>query len=271
MLRDRLWTRVAGAAVVSATLAPGGSFVSFLEEAGLAGLSTRTFDLQSPFDYPSRGRLLVMPMRTDPRNHAAHTKEVTRVMPRLIQTLGTLALFASQRQMNEVYEGLSQELRSDVLVQGSLPKAELLRQHRERIARGKRSILFGLAALAEGVDLPGEQCSHVIICKLPFSCVADPVQAAKAEWLESQGRSPFEDMALPTVGIRLAQAAGRLLRRESDSGIVTVLDPRLGSTPWGRKLLAGLPPFAASIFPDDADAFLKGTAMTSPKSTAEAA
>jgi ATP-dependent DNA helicase DinG len=212
-----------------------------------------------------------MPMRSDPRNHAAHTKEVTRIMPRLIQTLGTLTLFASQRQMKEVYDGLSEELRSDVLMQGTLPKAELLRQHRERIARGKRSVLFGLAALAEGVDLPGEQCSHVIICKLPFSCIADPVEEAKAEWLESQGRSAFEDMALPTVGIRLAQAAGRLLRRETDSGIVTVLDRRLGSTQWGRKLLAGLPPFATSIFPDDADTLLKDATWTSQMNAAEAA
>jgi ATP-dependent DNA helicase DinG len=271
MLRERLWTRVGGAAAVSATLAPGGSFDSFLDEAGLTGLTTRLLDLQSPFDYPSRARLLVMPMRSDPRNHAAHTREVTRVLPRLIQTLGTLTLFASRRQMTEVYEGLDEELRAQVLMQGTLPKAELLRQHRQRIADGERSILFGLQAMSEGLDLPGEQCSHVIICKLPFSCIADPVEEAKAEWLESQGRSAFEHMALPTVGIRLAQAAGRLLRRETDSGIVTVLDRRLGSTAWGRKLLEGLPPFATSIFPDDVDASLRGLPSEGVAREAEAA
>lgn len=271
MLRDRLWERVGGAAVVSATLAPGGSFDSFLDEAGLTRLKTRLLDLQSPFDYPSRARLLIMPMRSDPRNHAAHTREVTRILPRLIQTLGTLTLFASSRQMTEVYEGIDEDLRAQVLMQGTLPKTELLRQHRQRIASGERSILFGLQAMSEGLDLPGDQCSHVIICKLPFSCIADPVEEAKAEWLESQGRSAFEHMALPTVGIRLAQAAGRLLRRETDSGIVTVLDRRLGSTAWGRKLLEGLPPFATSIFPDDVDASLRGVPSEGAVREAEAA
>lgn len=271
MLQEKLWTRVGGAAVVSATLAPGGSFEPFVTEAGLSDMTTRTLDVKSPFDYAKRARLLVMPMRTDPRNHATHTREVTRVMPRLIRSRGTLVLFASRKQLEEVYEGLDEALRAIVLRQGALPKAELLRRHRQRIATGQKSVLFGLAAFAEGIDLPGEQCSHVIICKLPFSCVADPIEEAKAEWLEAQGRSAFDDMALPTVGIRLAQAAGRLMRTETDWGMVTVLDRRLGSTAWGRQLLAGLPPFAISIFPENADALLASLSSPCGGKEAEAA
>ncbi|HPA02575.1 MAG TPA: helicase C-terminal domain-containing protein, partial [Chiayiivirga sp.] len=170
--------------------------------------------------------------------------EVAALLPALLEAQqGALVLFASGRQMQRVAEGLPEALRAQVLVQGSTSKRELLQRHKARIDQGQRSVLFGLASLSEGVDLPGAYCTHLILAKLPFAVPDDPVEQARREWLEGQGRSAFLERAVPEVGIRLAQAVGRLLRAPDDRGIVTVLDPRLGSTAWGRRLLAGLPPF----------------------------
>ena len=93
------------------------------------------------------------------------------------------------------------------------------------------------------MDLPGDYCTHVVIAKLPFAVPSSPMEQARREWVERQGRSAFMVLNVPEVGIRLAQAVGRLLRTQEDSGTVTVLDPRLGNTHWGRLLLRSLPPF----------------------------
>jgi len=132
-------------------------------------------------------------------------------------------------------------------MQGECSRRELLERHRARIDAGERSVLFGLASLAEGVDLPGEYCTHVICAKLPFSVPDNPLEETRREWIEAQGRSAFLERSVPEVGIRLAQATGRLLRTDDDHGTVTVLDPRLGRTHWGRMLLRGLPPFRIVI------------------------
>ena len=135
------------------------------------------------------------------------------------------------------------DAREQVLVQGSTSKRELLARHRVRIDQGQRSVLFGLASLSEGVDLPGAYCTHLVVAKLPFAVPDDPVEQTRREWIEAQGRSAFHERSVPEVGIRLAQAVGRLLRTPQDHGRVTVLDPRLAGTAWGRRLLDGLPPY----------------------------
>jgi len=99
-----------------------------------------------------------------------------------------------------------------------MSKAEILDAHRQRIDSGKSSTIFGLASFAEGVDLPGDYCGHVIIAKLPFSAPDDPIDAAHAELLESAGRNPFMVLTVPSAALRLLQACGRLLRTETDSG-----------------------------------------------------
>lgn len=92
-------------------------------------------------------------------------------------------------------------------------------------------------------DLPGAYCTHLVVAKLPFAVPDDPVEQTRREWIEAQGRSAFHERSVPEVGIRLAQAVGRLLRTPQDHGRVTVLDPRLAGTAWGRRLLDGLPPY----------------------------
>ena len=113
----------------------------------------------------------------------------------------------------------------------------------EAIEARRGSIIFGLSSFAEGVDLPGKLCSHVIIAKLPFSVPTSPVEAATAEWIESKGGSPFMKMSMPDCSLKLIQAAGRLIRTETDSGRLTILDRRLVNSRWGKLLLDALPPF----------------------------
>ncbi|WP_406625377.1 ATP-dependent DNA helicase DinG [Acidovorax sp. SDU_ACID1] len=244
-LRRLLWDRAGAAVLTSATLRGCGSFDMFLEESGLNALpGVHLLALLSPFSYETQAELHLPAMRTHPRDAAAHTEEVARQLPTLLAAQpGALVLFASARQMHQVAQALPEALRSEILVQGSLSKRQLLERHKARIDQGLRSVLFGLASLSEGVDLPGRYCTHVIIAKLAFGVPDDPVEQARREWIEDQGRSAFDERSLPEAGIRLAQAVGRLLRTPQDHGTVTVLDPRLGTTAWGRRLLAGLPPF----------------------------
>ncbi|RCW65133.1 ATP-dependent DNA helicase DinG [Pseudorhodoferax soli] len=248
-LRELLWERVGAAVLTSATVRACGRFDLFLEEAGLRGLSAlKLLHVSSPFDYASKATLHIPAVQADPRDPTSHGQEVSSRLPALLeQQRGTLVLFASGRQMREVHAALPKHLRDLVLMQGVVARRELIARHRERIDAGQCSVLFGLASLAEGVDLPRDYCTHVICAKLPFSVPDGPVEQARREWIEAQGRSAFLERSVPEVGIRLAQATGRLLRTDDDYGTVTVLDPRLGSTRWGRMLLRGLPPFRIVI------------------------
>ncbi|MCU7369983.1 ATP-dependent DNA helicase DinG [Paucibacter sp. O1-1] len=248
-LRTLLWDRAGAAVLTSATMQACGSFDLFMEESGLkAWQGVRALSLPSPFDHAAQAELHLPRMRSHPRDAEAHTGEVAALLPALLEapggmSLGSLVLFSSGRQMQQVEQALPQALREQVLMQGRMSKRELLALHRRRIDQGMRSVLFGLASLSEGVDLPGAYCTHLVVAKLPFAMPDDPVEQTRREWIEAQGRSAFLERSVPEVGIRLAQAVGRLLRTPEDRGRVTVLDPRLAGTPWGRRLLAGLPPF----------------------------
>ena len=134
-----------------------------------------------------------------------------------------------------------------VLVQGHLSRQETLNQHKARIDQGKKSTLFGLASFAEGVDLPGAYCEHVVIAKIPFTVPDDPVEAALAEWIEARGGNPFMEIAVPDASLKLVQACGRLLRNEQDKGSVTLLDRRVVTQRYGKAILNSLPPFKRQI------------------------
>ncbi len=247
-LAERLWTKVCAAAAASATLRACGSFEPFLRDSGLNGLHRlRTMALPSPFRHHHLSTLLVPQLAADPRDAQAHTAEVLALLPTLLHCQGTLVLFCSATQMQAVRAALPERIASRILMQGALGKAALLREHRRRIERGEVSIIFGLASFYEGVDLPGRLLEHVIIAKLPFRSPGEPIEQARAAALAAQGRSYFEEVALPEVSLRLQQAVGRLIRSEADRGTVTILDRRIGQTHWGRRLLAGLPPMRKYI------------------------
>ena len=248
-LENLLWSKAAAVVLASATLTACGEFQMFLKTTGLNRYpKTEVMALESPFDYATQAKLIVPRMRYSPEQAEQHTVEVVDRLPPFIGTHGTLVLFTSAAQMKQVFASIPTALRADVLLQGEVSNGEILKQHRERIAAEKRSIIFGLASFAEGIDLPGKECETVIIAKLPFSQPTDPIQAAKAEWIESNGGSAFAEMVLPEASMKLAQLVGRLIRRESDTGQVIILDKRLVTKRYGKQLLSGLPPFEVELF-----------------------
>lgn len=249
MLRNGLWSRAAGAVLTSATLTALGRFDRMRLACGLdEDDGTRYLSLASPFDYRNRAVLHVPRMDSDPRDPEAHTRELIRVLPGILEPEGgTLVLFASARQLDAVYEGLPALWQGRILRQRESPRVDLLAAHARAVEAGEPSVIFGLAGFAEGVDLPGELCRHVVIAKLPFAVPDSPVEATLAEWLESRGRNPFMDITVPDAGMKLVQACGRLLRSEADSGRVTVLDRRLLTHRYGKALLNGLPPFGREL------------------------
>ena len=187
-------------------------------------------------------------MDCDPGDPEAHTQAIIELLPGLLEgETGSLMLFSSRRQMSDVYEGLPGTWRERILVQGDYSKQEILRRHREAVDAGACSAIFGLASFAEGVDLPGKYCSHVIIAKIPFAVPDSPLESALAEWVESQGRNAFMEISVPDAALRLLQASGRLLRTEQDTGKVTLLDRRVVTRRYGKAILDSLPPFKREV------------------------
>ena len=247
LLASRLWRRAAGALLTSATLQSLGSFDLLLRQTGLQWLpDTTTLALESPFDFGSQGELYLPRLPVSPKDANGHTLMVAEWLPQLIdlrQGIGTLVLFSSRKQMQEVAMRLPTEYLDALLVQGDMPKAVLLAQHLQRIQNNLASVIFGLDSFAEGLDLPGFACMHVVIAKLPFSMPDNPIDKTLSDWISDQGGNPFMEITVPEASIKLIQAVGRLIRTESDMGRITILDSRLTSASYGKKMLAALPPF----------------------------
>ncbi|MDF7675417.1 ATP-dependent DNA helicase DinG [Neisseriaceae bacterium ESL0693] len=246
-LASGLWRRAAGAVLTSATLRSLGSFDLLLQQTGLHWLTeTKTLALDSPFDFAQQGELYIPPLNSSPKDAEAHTAEIVQWLPQLIsasEPIGTLVLFSSRRQMQEVALRLPVSHLPLLLIQGELPKQVLLTRHHETVAAGRASIIFGLDSFAEGLDLPGDACVQVIIAKLPFSMPDNPIEKTRSRWIEERGGNPFMEITVPEASIKLIQAVGRLIRTETDYGRVTILDKRIITARYGKQLLACLPPF----------------------------
>ena len=250
LLRSQLWRHVRGAVVTSASLVTCGDFKHFLHESGLVwddAVATR--EVQSPFDHAKQGRLVVVQTAADPKDVDGYTREMLDLLLddlRQVQR-GALVLFTSKTQMRQAQalleRGEHADLRERVLVQGEASRTVLLRRHAQRVGDGEASILFGLQSFGEGLDLPGELCEWVFITKLPFASPNDPVGQARADWLKSQGRDPFNELVVPATGARLLQWTGRALRAETDEAVVVCYDARLLRQAYGRRMLQGLPPY----------------------------
>tara|TARA_R110002072_G_scaffold84070_2_gene190653 strand:+ start:7748 stop:9874 length:2127 start_codon:yes stop_codon:yes gene_type:complete len=242
ILQDCLWSRASGVIITSATITALNSFDRFRLHSG-APPEANYKVVASPFNY-QQATFTVPAMDCDPGNAQAHTDAVIRQLPTLLDHgEGSLVLFSSRRQMLEVYQGVTGEFGGRILMQGDYSKQEILRRHKQAIDDGDGSVIFGLASFAEGVDLPGAYCRHVVIAKIPFAVPDSPLEAALAEWVEAQGRNAFMEISVPDAALRLVQASGRLLRTEQDTGRITLLDRRILTKRYGRAILDSLPPF----------------------------
>lgn len=246
LLRQFLWSQVRGAIVTSASLTSCGSFDYFLKEAGLSNKPYVTaLEVASPFNYSTQGSLTVVHTRAEPKQADAYTAEMVAALMDDIEQVkrGALVLFTSRAQMRAATDALPGHLMDMVLVQGTQSRTRLLTAHSERVESGMPSVLFGLQSFGEGLDLPGALCEIVFIAKLPFAPPSDPVDEARAEWLKSVGRDPFNELVIPATGVKLLQWTGRAIRTEDDRAQVICYDKRLTQTSYGKRMLAGLPAY----------------------------
>jgi ATP-dependent DNA helicase DinG len=221
----------------SATLAVGDDFAHFTRELGLPEARTRRWS--SPFDFQQQA-LLYLPrgLPADP-NDARFTEAVVEAaLPVLRASEGrAFLLFTTLRALRRAHELLRDRLPFPLLVQGTGSRSELLARFRGL----GNAVLLGSQSFWEGVDVRGDALSLVIIDKLPFAPPDDPVLAARIEGIRAQGGNPFTDLQLPQAVLQLKQGAGRLIRDETDRGVLMLCDPRLLSRPYGRRILASLP------------------------------
>ncbi len=247
IFQERLWQRCYGAVITSATLQALGNFDRFRQGVGTP-VKANYVSVAGAFDYPKVGVLSVPNIGAEGNQAQAHTEALIEKLADFIdQDEGTLVLFSSRRQMEQVYEGIPIDLEQRVLMQGKWSNKEIISRHKAAIDDGEGSIIFGLASFAEGMDFPGDYCRHVIIAKIPFSVPNDPVHDTLSEWVENRGGNSFMELMLPDASLRLNQACGRLLRTETDTGRVTILDRRVITKRYGQQLLNALPPFRREI------------------------
>ena len=230
----------------SATLGADARLRWFTEPCGL--LDAEILTVGSPFDYASQAALY-LPRHLPKPNDPAHSAQVAEFVARVAPVIGgrTLVLTTTLRALRAVSEALQQHYfdskRLEILVQGQQTKRELMARFRQGGQGGAAGcILVASASFWEGVDVPGDALQMVVIDKLPFPPPNDPLVEARSKRLEANGRNVFNDYFMPEAAIALKQGAGRLIRRESDRGLLVVCDTRLALMGYGRRLLAALPP-----------------------------
>ncbi len=230
----------------SATLGDDARLTWFTEPCGLHDAGV--LRVGSPFDYPGQAALYLprdLPKPADP----GHSQAVARLAGEAALRIGgrTMVLTTTLRALRAIGDALQQRFdgsgRLEVLVQGQWPKSRLIERFREGASHGRPGcLLVASASFWEGVDVPGDALELVVIDKLPFPPPGDPLVEARSQRLEAQGRSPFNDYFIPEAAVALKQGAGRLIRRETDHGVLVVCDTRIASMGYGRRLLAALPP-----------------------------
>jgi ATP-dependent DNA helicase DinG len=227
----------------SATLAVNSNFSHYLGQMGLEQATTGFWN--SPFDF-DRQALMYVPQDMPEPNSPGYSASVAAVaLPVIKASRGrSFVLCTSLRAMREIHALLKDAFERDgmeypILLQGESSRSELL----ERFRKLGNAVLVGSQSFWEGVDVRGEALSVVIIDKLPFAPPDDPVLAARIDKMNAEGKNAFMEYQLPYAVLTLKQGAGRLIRDETDRGVLMICDPRLISKPYGKRIWQSLPPF----------------------------
>ncbi len=244
-IRDTLFDRVDSTVLTSATLCIGteDSFDFTRQRLGLTDDDVRTLKLGSPFNYPEQVTIHVEAGMPEPSQTAAFESAACRAIERYIRkTEGrAFVLFTSYQMMDRVgaeLEPVLQRLGIELMIQGhAMPRNLMLERFRKHVG----SVIFGTDSFWQGVDVPGEALSNVIIVKLPFAVPDRPVIQARLEKIRQEGGNPFMDYQVPQAILKFKQGFGRLIRTQEDRGIVVVLDRRVVTKPYGRAFLESLP------------------------------
>jgi ATP-dependent DNA helicase DinG len=238
ILREHLFEKFDSVVMTSATLTVGGRFEYIRHRLGVDHVKERA--LPPEFDYAKQALLYLPRSMPDVRNPAYPAAAADEIVKLLELSQGrAFCLFTSYAQMKDLFERVRSRVGFPLLLQGTAPRSALL----ERFKNTPNAVLFATASFWQGVDVPGEQLSCVIVDRLPFAVPSDPIVAARVRALEEEGRNAFSEFQVPQAVLSLKQGFGRLIRTKTDRGVLALLDTRIRRMPYGKIFLESLPSY----------------------------
>jgi ATP-dependent DNA helicase DinG len=252
ILREHLFEKFDTVVLTSATLTVGGRFEYIRQRVGLDHTKERR--LPPEFDWAEQALLYTPRTIPDVRNPGFAPAAADEIVKLLELTEGrAFCLFTSYAQMNDLFERVRNRVGFPLLLQGTAPRSALL----ERFKNTPGAVLFATSSFWQGVDVPGDQLSCVIVDRLPFAVPSDPIVAARVSALQEEGRNAFAEFQVPAAVLALKQGFGRLIRSKTDRGVLALLDSRIERMPYGKIFLESLPQYATTRDLRDVARFLE--------------
>jgi ATP-dependent DNA helicase DinG len=252
ILRERLFEQFDTVVLTSATLTVGNRFDYIRQRLGVEHAKERT--LPPEFHYGQQALLYLPPRMPDVRDAGFASKAADEILRLLELSEGrAFCLFTSYAQMRDLHERVSARSPYPLLLQGTAPRSALL----ERFKGTPNAVLFATASFWQGVDVPGEQLSCVIVDRLPFAVPSDPIVAARVRALDEEGRNSFAEYQVPQAVLALKQGFGRLIRAKTDRGVLSLLDNRIQRMAYGKIFMESLPPYATTRELADVERFME--------------
>jgi ATP-dependent DNA helicase DinG len=262
ILRERLFEAFDTVILTSATLTVGNRFEYIRQRLGLD--HTKENALPHEFDYQSQALLYLPQKMPDVRDAGFAAKAADEIVVLLEHSRGrAFCLFTSYAQMKDLFERVRNRVDFPLLLQGTAPRSVLL----ERFKNTRHAVLFATSSFWQGVDVPGEQLSCVIVDRLPFAVPSDPIVAARVRALQEEGRNPFSEFQVPQAVLALKQGFGRLIRTKTDRGVLALLDTRISRMPYGKIFLESLPRYRTTRDLTEVERFLSADAPPEVEST----